>query len=63
MIIVYTFDGAPMVINDMSERPINTTDIKPPDGLYEPIKFNEETQEWIGSEKEIWLQKFYKESY
>ncbi|HIS17075.1 MAG TPA: hypothetical protein IAC02_00490 [Candidatus Coprovivens excrementavium] len=63
MEIVYTFDGAPIIVNDINNRPENTTYIKPPDGLYEPIKFDEETQEWIGTEREIWLENLTKEQY
>lgn len=61
MEIVYTFDGAPIIVNDKRDRPKDTTYIKPPDGLYEPIEFDEETREWIGTEKEVWLENLNKE--
>jgi len=61
MEIVYTFDGIPVMVNDKNECPKNTTYIKPPDGLYEPIEFVKETREWIGTEKEVWLKNLNKE--
>lgn len=63
MEVVYTFDGTPTIVNDINDRPEYTTHIKPPDGLYEPIKFIEETQKWIGTEREIWFENLTKEQY
>lgn len=54
MITVYLYDGTPVDVWDEKDMPENSTLIPPTDGLYQPRKFDPETQTWSGATKEEW---------
>lgn len=54
MITVYLYDGTPVDVWTEQEMPENSTLIAPTDGLYQPRKFDPETQTWSGATKEEW---------
>lgn len=54
MITVYLYDGTPIDVWSEQEMPENSTVIPPTDGLYQPRKFDPETETWSGATKEEW---------
>lgn len=54
MITVYLYDGTPIDVWTEQEMPENSTLIPPTDGLYQPRKFDPETETWTGATKEEW---------
>lgn len=54
MITVYLYDGTPIDVWTEQEMPDNSTLIPPTDGLYQPRKFDPETETWTGATKEEW---------
>lgn len=54
MLTVYLYDGTPIDVWTEQDMPENSTLIPPTDGLYQPRKFDPETQTWSGATKEEW---------
>ncbi|MDO0950186.1 hypothetical protein Q1L93_00070 [Mammaliicoccus sciuri] len=54
MLTVYLYDGTPIDVWTEQEMPENSTLIPPTDGLYQPRKFDPETETWSGATKEEW---------
>ena len=54
MLTVYLYDGTPIDVWSDYDIPENSTLIPPTDGLYQPIKFDPETETWTGATKEEW---------
>lgn len=62
--IYHKTDGTPELIQDRYDEESEVsiyeydkdlyTDSMPPSSLYQPIQFNEETNEWVGITKEEW---------
>ena len=48
---VWTYDGEPYLIWNERDLPEQYTVIPPEDGMYYPIRFDEDTETWIGSEE------------
>ena len=46
MLTVYLYDGTPIDVWSDYDIPENSTLIPPTDGLYQPIKFDPETETW-----------------
>lgn len=47
---VWTYDGEPFLIWNSRDLPEQYTVIPPEDGMYYPIRFDEDENKWIGSE-------------
>lgn len=47
---VWGYDGKPYLIMDNEDMPERCTNIRPPEGIWEPFYFDVEKQVWIGSE-------------
>ena len=47
---VWTYDGEPYLIWNERDLPEQYTVIPPEDGMYYPIRFDEDENKWIGSE-------------
>ena len=54
MLTVYLYDGTPIDVWNEQDMPENSTLIPPTDGLYQPRKFNPDTETWSGATKEEW---------
>ena len=50
MLTVYLYDGTPIDVWSEYYIPKNSTLIPPTDGLYQPIKFDPETETWSGGD-------------
>ena len=50
MLTVYLYDGTPIDVWSEHDIPENSTLIPPTDGLYQPIKFDPETETWSGGD-------------
>ena len=50
MLTVYLYDGTPIDVWSDYDIPENSTLIPPTDGLYQPIKFDPETETWSGGD-------------
>ena len=50
MLTVYLYDGTPIDVCSDYDIPENSTLIPPTDGLYQPIKFDPETETWSGGD-------------
>lgn len=66
MKIVYKYDNDHVwldkcIVNDDYQLQKYETWIKPTDGLYEPIKFDPDSQKWIGTDKDVFLTAHQKE--
>lgn len=51
---VWEYDGTPHLIMNPNELPEEYTDIPPTDGLYAPIVFDPEQEQWFGTDKDVW---------
>lgn len=47
---IWTYDGEPHLIWNKRDSPEQYTVIPPEDGMYYPIRFDEETETWVGSD-------------
>lgn len=47
---VWDYNGKPYLITNGEDMPENCTNIRPPEGIWEPFYFDTERQVWIGSE-------------
>ena len=54
MITVYLYDGTPVDVWSEQDMPENSTLIPPADGLYQPRRFDPETETWSGATREEW---------
>lgn len=53
--IYYSYTGKPYLVMDVTDLrtlPKKVTQIKPPEGIYEPYQFDEVEEVWIGATKE-----------
>ncbi|MCE3022532.1 hypothetical protein [Staphylococcus pasteuri] len=53
--VYYSYTGKPYLVidaTDLRNLPKKVTQIKPPEGIYEPYQFDEVEEVWIGSSKE-----------
>lgn len=48
------FKGLKTIDDDNYVVQVGETEIKPTDGLYEPIVFKDDSTEWAGTDKEVW---------
>lgn len=53
MLQLWLYDGTPILVEKESDIPEESTSLQPPDGLYEPRKFDPEKKEWTGGENKI----------
>lgn len=48
MLTVYLYDGTPIDVYTVKDIPLNSTATPPPDGMYQPLQFDPDTETWSG---------------